>query len=61
MSAHTVYSNFIYFKVIGFHFNELHVHVYILHIPVFFFFLLLASSFEIYSIQNISYNNITSL
>lgn len=33
MSAHTVYSNFIYFKVIGIHFNKLHV--YILHIPVF--------------------------
>lgn len=53
MSAHTVYSNFIYFKVIGFHFNELHVHVYILHIPVFFFFF--ASRFIIWNIFNSKY------
>lgn len=42
MSAHTVYSNFIYFKVIGIHFNELHDCIHFTHssILIFFCFLL---------------------
>lgn len=59
--AHTFRRNFIPFIIIGFHFNDLYVHI--LYIPVsfkYFFFLLLASSIEIHSNQNIPNNDISN-